>query len=238
MAGSTGALAQRAEAGSTKRVEVLNGGCSGWSTFESLANLSYRMVEFEPDLVIVYHTINDARCALYEPGGPIRMDNTQWREVYPRIVEAPGERLLEHSMTYLVLRSMFSDYVDRFDSLNTALIVNYDPKARDLYVRENPDERGFVNFRRNLTSIVAVARAHGAEVLLLTQACDEQDIGAQSRDTVIAGFAPHGVDPGGGRHRAGHALRRRAGAMEKEVAELEKQALDPAGTATSPTKST
>jgi len=175
-------------AGSTKRVEVLNGGNSGYSTFESLVNLAFRVVDFQPDLVIVYHTINDMRCALYTRGGPIRMDNRHWRDLYPRLVEGPGEKLLERSLTYSVLRSLLTGYVDRFESLNSMGIVNYDAKARDMYAVERPDERGFESFRRNLTSIQAIAKAHGAQVLLVTQGCDERDIKAKSRDMQIAGM--------------------------------------------------
>ena len=173
-------------AGSTKRVEVLNFGLSGWSTFESAANLALRVVDFEPDLVVVYHTINDARCALYLRGGPIRMDNAHWRAVWPRIVEAPGESLLERSRTYLVLRKLFTRYSDRVDALNTWAIVGYDPNDPDPYERGEPDERGFESFRRNLVTIQAVARAHGARVALVTQGCDTRDIQAGSRDNQIA----------------------------------------------------
>ena len=175
-------------AGSKKRVEVLNGGNSGYSTFESLVNLAFRVVDFQPDLVIVYHTINDMRCALYLRGGPVQMDNRHWRDMYPRLVEGPGEKLLQRSLTYSVLRSLLTDYVERFESLNTLGIVNYDAQDMDPFERERPDERGFVSFRRNLTSIQAIARAHGARVLLVTQGCDERDIKAKSRDMQIAGM--------------------------------------------------
>ena len=61
-----------------KRVEVLNFGVFGYSTFESLINLALRGIDYQPDLVLVYHTINDVRCALYNRGGPIQRDNAHW----------------------------------------------------------------------------------------------------------------------------------------------------------------
>lgn len=171
-----------------KRVEVINGGLSGWSTFESTVNLAFRMVEWRPDLVIVYHTINDARCALYRLREP-RMDNRHWRDTWPRVVEAPGERLLEHSITYLLLRKTFTDYVDAVDALDTHAIVGADFDEPDWYLREEVPERGFLNFERNLRSINALATEHGARVILATQAMDERDIQAPSRQLQLDSMA-------------------------------------------------
>jgi hypothetical protein len=44
---------------------VINGGCQGYSTFEMQIQLELRGVDFQPDLVLCYETINDMRCALY-----------------------------------------------------------------------------------------------------------------------------------------------------------------------------
>ncbi len=177
----------RAQCG--QEVQVLNAGLSGYSTFESTVNLAFRMVEWEPDLVIVYHTINDMRCALYLHGGPVAMDNRHWRAVWPRVVEAPAEKLLENSMTYLVLRKLFTNYTDGVDALNTWAIVGYDPKAKDLYERGQPAELGFENFERNLRTIQAIAKEFGARVIFATQACDERDIKARSGPNQVAGMA-------------------------------------------------
>lgn len=172
-----------------KQIEVINGGLSGWSTFESTVNLAFRMVEWEPDLVIVYHTINDMRCALYTRGGEVTMDNMQWRDSFPRFVKSPGERLLENSMTYVVWRALFTDYVDRVETINNLGIINYDADALDMYARETPSDRGFQSFRRNLRSIGAIATEHGAKVLFASQGNDDRDIKAKSGPQQLAGMA-------------------------------------------------
>lgn len=179
-----------------RRVEVLNGGLSGWSTFESAVNLAFRMVEFQPDLVIVYHTINDMRCALYDPPLPAdqrsypgpTIDNRHWRDTWPRVVESPGENLLEHSMTYLVLRKVFTKYSEGVDSLNNWAIVDYDPSAKELYRRKDAPDTGFKSFERNLHTIAAIAKAHGARVIFASQANDDRDIMAGSREAQLEGM--------------------------------------------------
>jgi GDSL-like lipase/acylhydrolase family protein len=171
------------------RVEVINGGMSGWSTFESTVNLAFRMLEWEPDLVIVYHSINDMRCALYDRAGPPRMDNSHWRSIWPVVMSSPGETVLEQSMTYLVLRKLFTSYVEGVDALGTYGIVNFDPADPDPYLRGDIPEQGFKNFERNLRSIQAIAKEFGAKVILASQACDERDIMAGSREAQLAGLA-------------------------------------------------
>ena len=40
-------------------VEVVNAGVAGYTTFQTFANLAYRVTELQPDLVIIYHAGND-----------------------------------------------------------------------------------------------------------------------------------------------------------------------------------
>jgi hypothetical protein len=42
-------------------IEVINAGVPGYSSLESLINLQLRVLEFDPDLVLIYHGINETR---------------------------------------------------------------------------------------------------------------------------------------------------------------------------------
>lgn len=148
-------------------VEVINGGAPSWSTFESLINLAFRMVEFEPDLVIVYHATNDAAPALWP--NPT-FDNSHFRAVWPVVRPSPLEKVFEHSMTYLIWRKYGTDYLDKRADLGFYGIRNYEANYEDPFGDGPFPRRGFQNFERNLRSIVALARAHGARVLIMTQA--------------------------------------------------------------------
>ena len=173
------------------KVEVINGGCSGYSTFEMLINLELRLLEFEPDLVIVYEAINDVRCALYSKDDPHpRPDNTHWRAVWPVYRPSPMEEVLERSYAYLIWRRYCTDYMRQRAELGFYAIVGYDPKRLDLYVEQGPlPEQGFDNFRRNLVSIIGVARAHGTQVLLSTQAMWFRHLeGSPSKEQQIEGL--------------------------------------------------
>jgi len=40
-------------------VTVVNAGAGSWSSWESLINFQFRVLDLDPDLIIVYHGIND-----------------------------------------------------------------------------------------------------------------------------------------------------------------------------------
>jgi lysophospholipase L1-like esterase len=159
------------EAGPPLRVEVINGGCQGYSTFESLVNLSLRMVDLEPDLVVVYHAINDARCALWPR---VERDNTHWRALWPIERTSALERLLSRSTTWLLLKGLDPAWkAGRSGDLGWYAIVGY--PAEDWKLSPSA-ELGFASVRRNLESIVAVSRGHGAQVVLGLQAMRWSDL--------------------------------------------------------------
>jgi lysophospholipase L1-like esterase len=172
-------------------IEVINGGCSGWSTFEMLINLELRMIDFDPDLVVVYEAINDVRCALYTLGGPVKHDNTHWRQPFP--VDRPSklEKLFEKSRAYLIWRRYMTNYINERGDLAYFAIVNSDPKNPNWY-QHAPDkvpELGFTSYRRNLENIVTVAEKHGAKVVIATQALARWHLDEHgSRDVQLAAF--------------------------------------------------
>ena len=188
------------------RVEVINGGCRGYSTFESLGNYAFRMRDLVPDLVIVYHTVNDMRCALYFD---VQRDNTHFRAKW---LQAPAASAFP-SYTHMFWRRYLTDYFDRFGDLGNFLIVDFDihlkqlptgapprpraytikdelppDKARDLRTMMEQDLKntglGYRNFYRNLSSIIALAEDDDAPVVLATQAykpSEDPKIGADEK---------------------------------------------------------
>lgn len=155
------------QAQSAKRVEVINGGCQGYSTFEMSIQLALRGVSLSPDLVLCYEAINDMRCALYPN---VARDNTHWRALWPTERESLAERLLERSYAYLAWRRYATDWWSERANLGNYVIVDFGKYMPDDYAHANAADLGFANIRRNLVSIVGTAHAHGAEVLLVTQA--------------------------------------------------------------------
>lgn len=173
------------------RIEVINAGVPGYSSFEMLVQLEMRVVDLSPDLVVVYEAVNDMRTALYTAGAPEPAgDNTHYRSPWPVDRPSSFEKLLQKSRTYLIARRYLTDYVHRRADLFYYAMVNYDGSARDdLYCGGRtgyPDgkvpERGFENYRRNLNQIISVAETARAQVLLATQAVMMWDLLGTSRE--------------------------------------------------------
>jgi hypothetical protein len=173
-----------------RRIELINGGTFGYNSFENLVNLEFRLVDFHPDIVLLYEAINDMRVALWNAGGPVQNDNTQWRLPWP--VDRPSslERELEKSRTYLSWRYYFTNYAAERTDIAYWAMKGFAPKMPDAYMWNGPPpELGFATYRRNLNSMISVAELAGAKFVIATQALARFHLDMTgSRALQLAGF--------------------------------------------------
>lgn len=151
-----------------KQVEVINAGTPGYTSWESLINLEFRVLDLEPDLVIIYHAINDVHARLVLPEA-YRGDSSGYRQQWmpPRIP------LIEHScLLRICLRRL-----GLLHQVNLNIFVGTDTfrgpgtlQATDeqlfTLLRQNPP----VYFRRNLINMIAIAQAQHITIMLATWA--------------------------------------------------------------------
>jgi lysophospholipase L1-like esterase len=153
------------------QVEVINAGCPGHNSWESLVNLEFRVLDLEPDLVIPYEGVNDVHARLVLPGA-YRGDNSGRRQCW----QAPWDvRLLRYSCLARIVGHQLGLWnhpgVDCYVQADTS-----DPGTHGYSRRIGGEPLEVLNqnppvyFRRNLRNIIAVARANGANVLLATWA--------------------------------------------------------------------
>ncbi|MEO1365563.1 MAG: GDSL-type esterase/lipase family protein, partial [Acidobacteriota bacterium] len=141
------------------RVVVLNAGADAFSTAHSLANLSLRLLDFEPDVVTVLHNINDLTARHF--GDDLEPDYSN--------------KYLDDAFLSYHHRAGFGGAIFRFSRgaqmlkwRLTVLRRTLERTSRGAGVRD--PSRGPRLFERNLRSILAVARAHGTRPILVTQA--------------------------------------------------------------------
>ena len=151
--------------------EVLNAGTPGYSTFEGLIDMAVRGIDLQPDILVVTLAANDARSALH--GDPLP-DNSHYRSNWPTERVSKVERLLETSYLYRIARSRFTDWSEERSQFAGGLIELEEESNENTTVHD-PSSRGFTNYRRNLESLIALARMNGMEVLIATQAADPDD---------------------------------------------------------------
>ena len=137
-------------------VEVWNAGIPTWTTLENIIALLTRDVDLQPDLLVVMQGFNDLQPAsrgphdpTYEHGHAERMLSALGFEL-----EEPG--LLDRSVALERLRALLGRSPSRAEADSATLA----PAA---------SAAGLATYRRNLHTLIAVARAHGIEVVLVTQ---------------------------------------------------------------------
>ncbi len=165
------------------RVSVINGGVPGWSSWETLINFELRVLDLEPDLIVVTHAINDINARLVWPPESYRGDNSGQRKPGAEGLFMPS--LLEHStlarfflvragiiLPHSALQRSVDPPADSYQGdlfLEQRIRGSYpsgvfaETRAAQMLQRNRP-----VYFRRNLTSLLAVARRSGIEPVLTT----------------------------------------------------------------------
>jgi len=138
-------------------IEVINGGVESYTSAESLANLAYRCLEFEPDIVVVYHGANDYR---------------------PR-------RYPDFDAGYADYRQPWSGSTEGFEQRSGELgginaFIQIPPRESSTSEAENARANGTQVYRRNLLSLIGVARVHGIQPVLVTFAPAADKISADA----------------------------------------------------------
>jgi len=164
-------------------IEVVNCGVPGYSTFESLVHLQFRVLPVvDPDLILVYHATNDVHARLVTPE-TYRPDNTGYRHAWRESPRPWDRSLLGHALGVQLgfsQRNRLRDWV---------MVQEGRPPLSERAARlaANPP----VHFRRNLESMVVLGRHHGAEVVLMSWASSPHHGDYAATDVYRRGFREH-----------------------------------------------
>jgi len=144
-----------------EHARVINGGVSGYTSWETLANVTHRLLPLEPDVVIVHHAMNDVPPRLVPPA-EYRSDNTGYRTAW-----LEGKRWWDHSrfLHWLGVQVGFSAR----NALDDRVQRHWEPDDALAWLDANPP----IHFERNLEHLVALARARDCRVLFTTWAFAE-----------------------------------------------------------------
>lgn len=154
-------------------IEVVNAGVNAYSSFDSFANLTYHVLDDEPDMLIVYHGVNDVRARLVDPiyySG----ENLQRGYWNPQILqESLSPSVL---IRFVSLQLGFSFNPNQFETiLGTGSFLErcgifevtcatVDERPASDILAENPP----LYFERNLRNINAIASSYGIDVVYST----------------------------------------------------------------------
>ncbi len=142
-------------------VRVINAGMKGYTSFENLINLMFRVLDLAPDLVVIYQATNDVHTRLVDPVA-YRGDNSGYRKQW----QVPHQSFWDDLILIRILRvklginypfsiQNFVGASTRTTSLDQSTLLDHNPP---------------VYFERNLKSMIALAQIHQFQLMLATWA--------------------------------------------------------------------
>jgi lysophospholipase L1-like esterase len=170
-------------------VEVINAGVPGYNSWEILVNLEFRVLDLDPDLIIIYEGTNDVHARMVEPSA-YRGDDLGRRRAW----QIPPVALWEHSALLRILSRAMNRTrqvsIDDFVSAPTYVSWPYEYRLREDHLdpseilKENPP----IYFRRNLENMTAIAKEYDISILLSTWAHSPYMKDYASQDYYQRGF--------------------------------------------------
>jgi lysophospholipase L1-like esterase len=158
------------------RVEVINAGVPGYTTFQSLINFQTSILDHDPDIVIVYHVWNDLK---YWP--ELSPDRNFSDTFLAKDLHEPGTwTRLFHSFHSLVLARAA---MRKLNGSSGEPSPQVRPARRNLsYGRDI--------YRRNLLNLLATAKANGVRVMLANELTLIRPDTTSAEDRSIMWFLP------------------------------------------------
>lgn len=148
-------------------IEVINAGCSGYTSIESLIEFQLRGIFFKPDFAIFYHGINDAWLSQSVSG--FKKDYTHIRGVvqFPKINKWPDIRIF---FLYQYLLFRFTN-LHKPSALLPYLVKSL-PYHSDLIITQEK-----INvFKNNVRSFCAICAANGIIPVLIPWEFPDKDL--------------------------------------------------------------
>jgi lysophospholipase L1-like esterase len=149
----------------TKNVEVMNFGVLGYSSFQGLQLLKTRVLDLQPDVLVIGFGMNDSDVAGYRDRDVVSSAPPNWRD---RVKAVTSHSELIALLKYLagVMRftpkttGEFLDANAKADQGKSNATVNYD--EMEPWTRVSPRD-----YEKNLREMIHLARGRGARTVLL-----------------------------------------------------------------------
>lgn len=149
----------------TRNVEVLNFGILGYTSFQGLRLLKSRVLDLEPDVLVIGFGMNDSDVGGYRDKDVVSTAGPSWRDRVKSVTSASEMIAL---LKYLAAAMRFTpktmgEFLDanaKADQGKSNATVNYD--EMEPWTRVSPRD-----YDRNLREMIHLARARSARVVLL-----------------------------------------------------------------------
>lgn len=145
-------------------VEVVNAGLSGYSSAESLADYIFRGQELNPDVLLIYHNVNDALTIQMADG--FKPDYSHVRQA--KSWERPWVHSIPRLRFFMAYEFLRYQLISAFGMPNTILERISSPPWNSV---EPFDPERVRVFKRNISSMVNVACGRGCKPIIIQWEC-------------------------------------------------------------------
>lgn len=151
-------------------IEVINGGISGYNSWETLINLEMKLIDLGPDLVIIYDNLNDIKARLVNPNF-YNGDNSGFRKIFDNKLPFPLNWTFVRvaAKKPVDIRYYFESEHASPDTAPLGHIPSISGTASEILAKNKP-----IYFLRNLRSMFALAREFKFDVVIATYAYTDQ----------------------------------------------------------------
>ncbi len=146
------------------KIEIINAAVPTWNTTQSLIQFITRAIYLKPDIIIVYHSIND-----------YKMDDFYWLYHLPEIdFEEYGGFLRNHSQLYCFIRNKVIVLMDKIKiSLWQRDVVNrvYDIESfskREITTKDEEWKTSTQVFKMDMKHFIALTKFYGIKTVFVT----------------------------------------------------------------------
>lgn len=159
-----------------KRFECINGGISGYLAADVLALLIYKVLYYEPDLVVVMLTNNDLRYGTIPSYDPVRRPNYEKAYYRPGYDEGIGTHLSKilkrsHFLTLLKWRLLNRIAPPDAEKYKTPLeqFEVWRRERKENPFNDPPESKSLDDFVKYLEETIFVAKGHQVRLIFMTE---------------------------------------------------------------------
>lgn len=154
------------------QVEVINGGMSGYSSWENFANFAFRVLELDPDMIIVYAAVNDVVAREFGFTDCYRGENEMrglnigrglWVEQNQPLSPSALHRFIGINLGWM------SNPLD-LDSAFETVDIGCQADPTDMTLAERVEGNPPIYFERNLRNLLLLAQSNDVIPMLSTWA--------------------------------------------------------------------
>lgn len=172
-------------------VRVINSGVPGWKSYESLINFQLRVLDLRPNMIIVYHGVNDTIARLVYPYRFYQTDNSGYTEHSPgwaqpvalwdRSMPLRMVRIhLGYTRSLSLVRNSFAAPVRSaryWQFMNQIGTGTYPSRIFETFsVRDILEHNRPVAFQRNIMNLLASAQLNGVQPVLATFSVNSESL--------------------------------------------------------------